>query len=108
MVIFLWTFGIPIVFLVFTYGSIGVVLRKHVIPGNANNDRDQQIITKKLKVMYHDDFHCHFKTNNKITDIISHYYIQTWPRVLDPRGQGAHDSFFLGERIRGTIFMTQS
>ena len=51
MVIFLSTFGIPIVLLVFTYGSIGVVLRRHIIPGNTDTDRDKHIITIKLKVI---------------------------------------------------------
>ncbi len=50
LVLFLVTFAFPTVILIFTYGSIAIVLKRQVTPGNANDARDKAIFNTKVKV----------------------------------------------------------
>jgi hypothetical protein len=50
LVIFLATFAFPTLILIFTYGSIGIALKRHITPGNANNSRDKAILNTKVRV----------------------------------------------------------
>ncbi len=50
LIIFLLTFAFPTIILIFTYGSIGIALKRHITPGNANNVRDKAIFKTKVKV----------------------------------------------------------
>jgi hypothetical protein len=46
----MFTFAFPTIILIFTYGSIGIALKRHITPGNANNVRDNAIFNTKVKV----------------------------------------------------------
>jgi hypothetical protein len=50
LIIFLLTFAFPTIILIFTYGSTGIALKRHITPGNANNVRDKAIFNTKVKV----------------------------------------------------------
>ncbi len=50
LIIFLLTFAFPTIILIFTYGSIGIALKRHITPGNADNIRDKAIFKTKVKV----------------------------------------------------------
>jgi len=45
-----FTFAFPTIILIFTYGSIGIALKKNITPGNANDVRDKAIFNTKVKV----------------------------------------------------------
>ncbi|CAG2104837.1 unnamed protein product, partial [Medioppia subpectinata] len=51
LVIFIITFALPIVVLTFAYGSVGMKMLRHTIPGNADLVRDEAQNSAKIKVI---------------------------------------------------------
>jgi hypothetical protein len=52
-----FTFAFPTIILIFTYGSIGIALKKNITPGNANDVRDKAIFNTKVKVRINASLH---------------------------------------------------